>query len=345
MAQLAEILVPQTVGPGSLPEGVRLATHCMSQIPASTYRRALEAMLAFDRRANLPRIQVPTLLVAGEHDRNAPPAVMKKMAEAIPRSTYMEMRRPPAEPGGAGRFRQPGAEFPGAAPRTAALNDEQKTSMDGIAPRFHARRGRLRVHAQAALLAGSLASESGALASHRGRAMERTRELSLRQLRRSAPGPACWGCACLRDHGGLGAGAPNLHDGGGRGSVVFAARPRSPTTWHSVRRCGPVGAGRWNPAMTDATAGRARTPARAGIRRVVQDGAIYAQPFSEGSAAAARPARPSAPRHARSREAGSSTAADLRLVVGRGRLLRRAVHRGQGRPSSRRATRCTSANP
>jgi 3-oxoadipate enol-lactonase len=92
MADLAELLVPQMVGPGSLPEGVRLATHCMSQVPASTYRRALEALVTFDRRVNLPRISVPTLVVAGEHDRNAPPAVMKKMADAIPRSTYMELR-------------------------------------------------------------------------------------------------------------------------------------------------------------------------------------------------------------------------------------------------------------
>ncbi|HSV34020.1 MAG TPA: alpha/beta hydrolase [Ramlibacter sp.] len=91
MADLAEVLVPQMVGPGSLPEGVRLATHCMGQVPASTYRRALEALVTFDRRANLPQIHVPTLLVAGEHDRNAPPSVMKKMADAIPRSTYLEM--------------------------------------------------------------------------------------------------------------------------------------------------------------------------------------------------------------------------------------------------------------
>lgn len=91
MAELAEVLVPRMVGPGSLPEGVRLATHCMSQVPASTYRRALEAILSFDRRAELAQIQVPTLLLAGEHDRNAPPAVMKKMAEAIPRSTFLEM--------------------------------------------------------------------------------------------------------------------------------------------------------------------------------------------------------------------------------------------------------------
>ncbi|TFZ06724.1 alpha/beta fold hydrolase [Ramlibacter henchirensis] len=91
MAQLAEKLVPQMVGPGSLPEGVRLATHCMSQVNPSTYRRALEAMLTFDRRANLPQIHVPTLLVAGEHDRNAPPALMKKMAKAIIGSTYLEL--------------------------------------------------------------------------------------------------------------------------------------------------------------------------------------------------------------------------------------------------------------
>jgi len=92
MAQLAEVLVPQMVGPGSLPEGVRLATHCMGQVPPSTYRRALEALVTFDRRANLTRIGVPTLVVAGEHDRNAPPSVARKMAATIPNATYIEMR-------------------------------------------------------------------------------------------------------------------------------------------------------------------------------------------------------------------------------------------------------------
>jgi 3-oxoadipate enol-lactonase len=92
MTQLAEALVPQMVGPGALPEGVRLATVCMSQVPASTYRRALEALVSFDRRTNLTQIRVPTLVISGEHDRNAPPAVMKKMADAIPNGTYLEMR-------------------------------------------------------------------------------------------------------------------------------------------------------------------------------------------------------------------------------------------------------------
>jgi 3-oxoadipate enol-lactonase len=92
MAQLAETMVPRMIGSGALPEGVRLATHCMSLVPAATYRRALECLVTFDRRANLPNIAVPTLLIAGEQDRNASPAVMKKMAEAIPYSTFLEMK-------------------------------------------------------------------------------------------------------------------------------------------------------------------------------------------------------------------------------------------------------------
>lgn len=91
MEQLAQTLVPQMVGPAPLPEGVHLATVCMGQVPASTYRRALEALVTFDRRADLARIQAPTLLLSGEHDRNAPPGVMKKMADAIPNSTYLVM--------------------------------------------------------------------------------------------------------------------------------------------------------------------------------------------------------------------------------------------------------------
>ena len=91
MAELAARLVPEMAGPEALPEGLKLAKHCMALVNPSTYRRALEALVTFDRRANLSRIVVPTLLIAGEHDRNAPPAVMKKMAGAIPHSTYIEL--------------------------------------------------------------------------------------------------------------------------------------------------------------------------------------------------------------------------------------------------------------
>ena len=91
MGELAQMLVPQMIGPGALPEGVKLAEHCMAQVNPSTYRRALQALVTFDRRADLARIHVPTLLVAGENDEAAPPAVMKKMGQAIADSTYLEL--------------------------------------------------------------------------------------------------------------------------------------------------------------------------------------------------------------------------------------------------------------
>jgi len=91
MADLAQVLVPQMIGPGSLPEGVALATRCMAGVHPPAYRKALEALVTFDRRAALPLIRVPTLLVAGEFDRNAPPAVMQKMAAQIAGSRYAEL--------------------------------------------------------------------------------------------------------------------------------------------------------------------------------------------------------------------------------------------------------------
>lgn len=91
MEQLAQALVPGMIGPAALPEGVRLATHCLAQVPSATYRRALEALRGFDRRADQSRIAIPTLVIAGEHDRIAPAAAMKSMSAAIPRSTYVEM--------------------------------------------------------------------------------------------------------------------------------------------------------------------------------------------------------------------------------------------------------------
>ena len=67
-------------------EGCQLTTFVAHQLHFALLH------VTFDRRANLPNILVPTLLVAGEHDRNAPPAVMKKMADAIPNSSYLELK-------------------------------------------------------------------------------------------------------------------------------------------------------------------------------------------------------------------------------------------------------------
>ena len=91
MAELAATLVPQMTGPGALPEGLKLAEHCMGLVPAATYRRAVACLAGFDRRANLPAIRVPTLLVAGEFDRNASPEVMRRMADKITGAEFTQL--------------------------------------------------------------------------------------------------------------------------------------------------------------------------------------------------------------------------------------------------------------
>ncbi len=88
MAGVAAKLVPAMVSAHAVPGAAELATGVMARVPEATYRAALRAIVAFDRREALPHIAVPTLLLAGEHDRTAPPAVMQRMAARIPGAQY-----------------------------------------------------------------------------------------------------------------------------------------------------------------------------------------------------------------------------------------------------------------
>lgn len=84
MAGLAAQLVPGMVAPCAAPPAIAEAQALMAGVPEATYRAAVSALVAFDRRANLPHITVPTLAVTGAHDRTAAPEVAQKMAERIP---------------------------------------------------------------------------------------------------------------------------------------------------------------------------------------------------------------------------------------------------------------------
>jgi pimeloyl-ACP methyl ester carboxylesterase len=88
MADLAPALVAGMVGTDPDPTGIRLATETMARVPAGTYRKALHAIVRFDRRDALAGIRVPTLAIAGERDANAPPAVMEKMAARVAGAEY-----------------------------------------------------------------------------------------------------------------------------------------------------------------------------------------------------------------------------------------------------------------
>jgi pimeloyl-ACP methyl ester carboxylesterase len=83
MAGLAKQLVAAMAGRGARPERLAEAERLMAGVPEATYRRALAALVRFDRREALARIAVPTLVVTGEDDRTAAPEVAKRMAARI----------------------------------------------------------------------------------------------------------------------------------------------------------------------------------------------------------------------------------------------------------------------
>ncbi len=88
MAQLAANVLPAMRGSRSDAAALARAERIMAEVSAATYRKAVALLTTFDRRADLPRIVVPTLLVAGSDDKVAPVSVMQSMAKRIPGSTW-----------------------------------------------------------------------------------------------------------------------------------------------------------------------------------------------------------------------------------------------------------------
>ena len=91
MISLAPMLVRELVGDDPDPAGIDLARECMAAVPASTYRATILALLGFDQRSALKNIAVPTLVLSGSKDRNAPAPMMAKMASYIPSASYVEL--------------------------------------------------------------------------------------------------------------------------------------------------------------------------------------------------------------------------------------------------------------
>lgn len=89
MAELAETIVSGLVGEKPDPAGVTRAHEAMAACPAATYRSSMEVLVTFDLREYLSRIAVPTLVIAGEHDGNAPSPMMERMAARIPGARFV----------------------------------------------------------------------------------------------------------------------------------------------------------------------------------------------------------------------------------------------------------------
>ena len=100
-----------------------LARYYLQSSPEAAAHYTL-AMFDYDATAVLSRITVPTLIVAGDNDRNCTPAVHEFMARAIPGARLLMLR--PARHGGLlehyGAFDRALAAFIDAAQRPTIFN-------------------------------------------------------------------------------------------------------------------------------------------------------------------------------------------------------------------------------
>lgn len=84
---LARMMAPHASGPD-----VDRVIATVSAMRAETFRAAIHAIVRYDGRDVLPRINVPLLAIAGGHDLlAAPPAVMEKMAAKVAGAEFLCM--------------------------------------------------------------------------------------------------------------------------------------------------------------------------------------------------------------------------------------------------------------
>lgn len=81
---IARQLIPTLVGPGTPLTVTDAAVKLMGTLTPAGYRAALDALPGWDARERLAGLAVPTLCLAGELDRLAPPAAMEELAGLVP---------------------------------------------------------------------------------------------------------------------------------------------------------------------------------------------------------------------------------------------------------------------
>nr|WP_246570835.1 alpha/beta fold hydrolase [Bradyrhizobium liaoningense] len=91
MKSLAPSLVRELVGDDPDPNGMEVARECMGSVPEASYRAMMLALIGFDQRSTLGNISVPTLLLSGSKDNNAPAPMMAKTATFIPGAEYVAL--------------------------------------------------------------------------------------------------------------------------------------------------------------------------------------------------------------------------------------------------------------
>lgn len=91
MADMVPDMIKGLTGSNATAAGIEAAKEDIVRVAVDTFCTSVVTLLLFDRRKNLPNIDIPTLLLVGSEDRNAPPEMMAKTATYIPNSKFVEM--------------------------------------------------------------------------------------------------------------------------------------------------------------------------------------------------------------------------------------------------------------
>jgi 3-oxoadipate enol-lactonase len=91
IAHLASDFVPEIVGQIATDATIQAAIKSMAAVPEDTYRAIIRCLVTFNRRSDIENLTIPTCLIAGEHDQNAPAKTMARMAAKIPNADYHEI--------------------------------------------------------------------------------------------------------------------------------------------------------------------------------------------------------------------------------------------------------------
>lgn len=88
MPDLAERFIPEILGSAATADARTSAIRSLAAVPVSTWRQVIECLVTFDRWDDSAHIAVPTCLIAGSEDRNAPARTMQKLAARIPGADF-----------------------------------------------------------------------------------------------------------------------------------------------------------------------------------------------------------------------------------------------------------------
>jgi 3-oxoadipate enol-lactonase len=89
MRDMAETLLDQLLAPAAPQSARNAAIESVSSVPPEIYRKAMRSFLSFDGTDVVPKIDRPTLVIAGALDRTMPPSVCEAMAQQIAGARYV----------------------------------------------------------------------------------------------------------------------------------------------------------------------------------------------------------------------------------------------------------------